>query len=84
MKTVKELITEFKILAEKYDTDLQFYISFEGDEYELCEGWDFIRKFNFYYFLHSKYFKVLRYSYLDKRFKVTRMAKDQLKIEEIN
>lgn len=84
MKTVKELITEFKILAEEYDTDLQFYISFTGDEYEFCEGWDFIRKFNFYYFLHSKYFKVLRYSYADKRFKVTREAKDQLKIEEIH
>lgn len=52
MKTVKELITEFKALAERYGSDLQFNCQFEDGTCEFGEAWDFIEKFNFYRSLH--------------------------------
>lgn len=80
MKTVKEVITELKILAEQYGSDLQFNTKFENGEAEFGESFDFIEKFNFYRSLHSKYLVEMYYSYSDKRFKVIRIDKDKLQV----
>lgn len=85
MKTVKEVVTLFKEMADKYDTDLQFNVHFEDGTMAFGEGWDFLEKYNFYRFLHSKFFEELNYS-LDggnSRFKVIRMGKDELEIKAV-
>lgn len=83
MYTVKELITEFKGLAEKYASDFQFHTNFENGEMEYGEAWDFIEKYNFYRSLHSRYLIDMYFSYMDKRFKVVRLEKDKLSITQI-
>ena len=85
MKTVKEVVTMFKGMAEEYDTDLQFNVHFEDGTMAFGEGWDFIEKYNFYRFLHSKYFEELNYSYNDgnTRFKVIKIDKDELEIKAV-
>ncbi|MGF2943561.1 hypothetical protein [Enterococcus xiangfangensis] len=85
MKTVKEVVTLFKEMAAKYDTDLQFNIHFEDGTMVFGESWDFIKKYNFYGFLHSKHFEELNYSYDggNSRFKVIRIDKDELEIKPV-
>lgn len=85
MKTVKEIVTQFKQLADEYGTDLQFNVQFEDGTYTFGEGWDFIKKYNFYSFLHSKFFEELNYSYDggNSRFKVIRIDKDKLEVKPV-
>lgn len=83
MYTVKEVISNLKDLAEKYGSDLQFHTNFEDGTTEYGEAWDFIEKYNFYRSLHSKYLVEMYYSYETKRFKVIRLEKDKLIVEQI-
>lgn len=85
MRTVKEVVTLFKQMADEYDTDLQFNVHFEDGTMAFGEGWDFIEKYNFYSFLHSKFFEELNYSFDggNSRFKVIRMGKDELEIKAV-
>ena len=83
MYTVKELISEFKELAERYSFDFQFHTNFKDGTAEFGEAWDFIEKYNFYRSLHSRYLVDMYFSYEDKRFKVVRLEKDKLSITQI-
>lgn len=82
MKTVKEVVTLFKEMAEQYGTDLQFNVRFTDGTYAFGESWDFLEKYNFYRFLHSRFFEEPNYSYNDgnTNFKVTKIEKDKMQI----
>ena len=85
MKTVKEVVTLFKQMADQSGTALQFNVHFEDGTMAFGEGWDFLEKYNFYRFLHSKFFEELNYSFDggNSRFKVTRIDKDELEIKVV-
>lgn len=83
MYTVKQVITILKDLAEKFGSDLQFHTNFENGECEFGEAWDFIKKYNFYRSLHSRYLIDMYYSFEDKKFKVIRLENGKLIITQI-